>query len=151
MATLVTKRKANGPALTNSLFPDLFNFDRFFDFDLPNMRKMAQVPMVNVKEGKKLFSLEMAVPGMKKDDFDIEIDNNLLTISFEKETEAKEEEDEYTRREYNYNSFSRSFTLPESVDESKIKASYKDGLLKLELPKKEGALKTESSKHIAVN
>ena len=98
-----------------------------------------------------MFTLEMASPGMKKDDFEIEIENNLLTISFEKEMEKEEEEDAYTRREYNYNSFSRSFTLPDSVDENKIKASYKDGLLKLELPKKEGAQLAEGKKHIAVN
>ena len=151
MATLEKKRKANTPVLSRTLFPDLFDFDRFFDFDFPPVRKIAQVPMVNVKEGKNLFTLEMAAPGMKKSDFDIEIDNNLLIISFEKEEEKKETDEMYTRKEYSFDSFSRSFTLPDSVDESKIKARYIDGVLKLELPKKEGFIKELKAKHIAVN
>ena len=83
----------------------------------------------------------MAVPGMKKSDFNIEIENQILTISSETRTENEKEDDDsnYTRREFGYASFQRSFTLPESVDDDKIEAKYNEGILNIELPKKEEA------------
>ena len=97
----------------------------------------GDVPAVNIKEEKDKFVLEMAAPGMKKDDFQINLDNYQLTISSEKKEEKKEKEDNYTRREFLYSSFSRSFTLPKTVDIEKIKADYKNGILSVVLPKKE--------------
>ncbi len=97
----------------------------------------GDVPAVNIKEENDKFVLEMAAPGMKKDDFHINLDNYQLTISSEKKEEKKEKEDNYTRREFLYSSFSRSFTLPKSIDVEKIKADYKNGILSIVLPKKE--------------
>lgn len=100
------------------------------------------VPAVNIKETETDFTIELAVPGKKKDDFNVEVNNDVLTISSEAKTENEERTDDgkYTRREFSYSSFKRSFTLPETVDEEKIKASYEDGVLRLALPKKEEAL-----------
>lgn len=97
------------------------------------------VPMVNVKEDDDMFTIEMAAPGMKKEDFKVDLHNNVLTISSESEQENEQEEDKYTRREYAYHSFQRSFTLPPSADGEKIEAKYEDGVLKLSIPKKEEA------------
>ncbi len=97
----------------------------------------GDVPAVNIKEENDKFVLEMAAPGMKKDDFQINLDNYQLTISSEKKEEKKEKDDNYTRREFLYSSFSRSFTLPKSIDVEKIKADYKNGILNIVLPKKE--------------
>jgi HSP20 family protein len=94
--------------------------------------------------------VSLAVPGMKKDDFNIDVEGNMLTISSEKEESKEEKEDKYTRKEYNYSSFSRSFTLPDEVNKEKIEAKYEDGVLKLMLPKKEEAKKLAAGKHIAV-
>lgn len=100
------------------------------------------VPAVNIRETEKDFTIELAVPGKKKDDFNVEVNNDVLTVSSETKTENEEraEGGKYTRREFSYSSFKRSFTLPETVDEDKIKASYEDGVLRLALPKKEEAL-----------
>ncbi len=97
----------------------------------------GDIPAVNIKEEKDKFVLEMAAPGLKKDDFKINLDNYQLTISAETKDEKKEKEDNYTRREFVYNSFSRSFTLPKTIDIEKIKADYKSGVLNILLPKKE--------------
>jgi HSP20 family protein len=108
------------------------------------------VPDVNISETDGRYHLEMAAPGLKKEDFNISVDGELITISSEKETETKREDKDYSRREYNYSSFSRSFTLPELVDQEKISAQYQDGILKLELPKKSSA-QINHSKHIKVS
>jgi len=97
----------------------------------------GDIPAVNIKEENDKFVLELAAPGMKKDDFKINLDNYQLTISAETKNEKKEKEDNYTRREFVFNSFSRSFTLPKTIDIDKIKADYKNGVLDIVLPKKE--------------
>ncbi len=97
----------------------------------------GDIPAVNIKEENDKFILEMAAPGMSKDAFKINLDNYQLTISSEQKKEKKEKEDNYTRREFVYSSFSRSFTLPKTIDVEKIKADYKNGILLLTLPKKE--------------
>jgi HSP20 family protein len=100
------------------------------------------LPAVNIKETENRYEVEMAAPGMKKEDFKIELDNNVLTISSEKTEESREDngKDRYSRREFSYQSFQRSFSLPkEVVDEDKIEAHYKDGMLQLSIPKKEKA------------
>jgi HSP20 family protein len=108
------------------------------------------MPAVNIVENKEDYMVSLAVPGMKKDDFNIDVEGNMLTISSEKEESKEEKEDKYTRKEYNYSSFSRSFTLPDEVNKEKIEAKYEDGVLKLMLPKKEEAKKLAAGKHIAV-
>jgi HSP20 family protein len=128
-------------------------FDRFFrnDFiDSWNGGETDTVPSVNFREDKKNFIMDVAAPGLKKEDFDIRVDGDLLTVSCSKESEHKEEEQEgYTRREYSYSSFSRTMTLPEKADSKKITAKYTDGILSLTIPKKEGA-EQESSQKINV-
>ncbi|MGB5665673.1 MAG: Hsp20/alpha crystallin family protein [Maribacter sp.] len=120
------------PSLMSELFkPDWFG-------GLENYK--TDVPAVNIKENEKDFELELAVPGRKKEDFNIEIDENVLTISSESKTEENVMDENYTRREFGYSSFKRAFTLPETIDEGKIKATYVDGLLKFTLPKKKEAL-----------
>ena len=105
-------------------------------------------PAVNILEDEKQFTLELAAPGLKKDDFNINLDNNTLTISKESKEEKEEVKDNYTRKEFVYNSFSRSFRLPKFILAEKIKAEYKDGILKVSLPKDEKATLT---RQISVN
>ena len=136
-------------------FPFMFN-DDFFTKDLfnwglsNNSQTGTTIPAVNIKETPDAFEVEMAAPGMTKDDFKIELDGNMLTISSEKEDSKESKDAKYTRKEYSYSSFSRSFTLPEEVNQEKIEANYQDGVLHVTLPKKEEAKKLAVSKHIAV-
>lgn len=132
-------------------------FDNFFkpwnEWLQPNewVNRVMTVPSVNIREQKDDFSVTLAVPGMKKSDFKIELDGNQMMISSEKEETTENSEENYSRKEYNYSSFCRSFTLPESVDTGKISATYRDGLLSLLLPKKEEAKKASVHKQIEVN
>lgn len=136
---------------SNSLFPTFFDDFMGRDWFLENdWETRATVPAVNIVENDNAYAVEMAAPGMKKDDFKVELDNNLLTISYEKEVDHEDTNDKFTKREFNYQSFRRSFTLPESADANKIKANYKDGLLKLDIPKKEVA-KHKASKLISIS
>lgn len=122
------------------LFPSFM--DEFFKPDwFGGMENYTtKVPAVNIKENDTNFELEFAVPGRKKEDFSIEVDENVLTVSAESKSEETKSGDNYTRREFGYHSFKRAFTLPETIDEDKIEASYNDGLLRFVLPKKEEAL-----------
>ncbi|HNW97136.1 MAG TPA: Hsp20/alpha crystallin family protein [Bacteroidales bacterium] len=97
------------------------------------------VPATNIKENEKSFEIELAIPGMKKEDFKMNLENNVLSVSSEKSSEKKEEKENYTRKEFQYGSFCRSFTLPKSIETDNIKAVYENGILKIELPKKEEA------------
>ncbi|TLX70765.1 Hsp20/alpha crystallin family protein [Labilibacter sediminis] len=106
-------------------------------------------PAVNVKEDEDKFDIEVAAPGMQKKDFKIELNHNLLTISSEKMNEKEDNTEKITRREFCYTSFSRSFTLPNSVKDDGIKASYVDGILDISIPKKEEA-KDKGPKRIAI-
>ena len=101
------------------------------------------LPAVNISETGKEYELSLAAPGIKKEDFKIEIDGNLITISAEQEKKIEEKEKAYTRKEYNYSSFSRCFTLPEEALKDKAEASYKDGVLKIVLPKDGKAAKAK--------
>ncbi|XLS28059.1 Hsp20/alpha crystallin family protein [Flavobacteriaceae bacterium M23B6Z8] len=100
------------------------------------------LPAVNIKESEDRFDLELSVPGFKKDDINIEVDENVLTISstIETSSENKDEKGNYMRREFSRSSFKRAFTLPETINEDAINANYEDGILTLTLPKKEEAL-----------
>lgn len=93
------------------------------------------MPAVNVKDNEKNYEIEVAAPGMKKEDFSITVDNRILTISAEVKEEKEVKEDKYSRREFVSGSFSRSFTLPENVDENNIQANYENGILKVVVPK----------------
>ncbi len=109
---------------------------RFFDRELEWPRESQySVPQVNIQEREDDFQIDVAAPGMKKDDFNVTVDNNMLTINAQKQEEADGQD--YSRREFNYQSFSRSFTLPESVKAEDIAAKYEDGILKLTVPKRE--------------
>ncbi len=125
--------------------------DEFFNHDwLPSAPAFhTTVPAVNVKELEKDFVLEIAVPGLRKEDFTIEIDNDLLSISSSFEQKTKKAEGKFTRREFSYNSFRRSFSIPEAVDANKIKANYTDGILTIDLPKRKEAL-PQPTKRIAI-
>ena len=135
---LTVKKKEGFPSLLSDFFSptsSLLGRDWFdFDVDLP-ARLGVNIPSVNIKEGPKEFTLELAAPGMERKDFNIEVENNMLSISAEKKEEKKEGDGEYSRREYSFNSFSRSFTLPENIKEDNIKAKYENGILKVILPK----------------
>lgn len=133
-----------------SVFDDFFRpWNEWFD-DGGLWGRMLTVPAVNITDDKDGFNVSLAVPGMKKDDFNIDVEGNMLTISCEKEQKKEEKEAKFTRKEYNYSSFKRSFTLPEGVNKEKIDARYEDGVLKLMLPKKEEVKKLQTSKHITV-
>jgi len=115
-------------------YDDIFK-DDFFDED-------GQMPAMNVKEHKKDFEIEFAVPGFDKKDFEVSIEGDVLHVFGEKKVEKEEEKEDFSRKEFSYKSFKRSATLPESVDlDQKIKATYKNGILKVNLLKKEEAVK----------
>ena len=111
--------------------------------------KSISVPAVNVTENTKDFKVSVAAPGLKKEDFKIDVNGNMLTISSETGEEKEEKDEKYTKKEYSYSAFSRSFTLPEGVNKEKIDASYENGILRLVLPKSEESKKI-SVKHIVV-
>lgn len=134
-------------SLRTSTNPWLNPFNRLFRndfFDLWDEDNLNTIPALNITEEKDNYKVELAAPGLRKEDFNIDIDGNLLTISCEKETETKEPKkgNGYSRREYNYSAFSRSFTLPEFAETNKIVAKYNDGILNLSIPKKPEAQKS---------
>ncbi|MGV0996334.1 Hsp20/alpha crystallin family protein [Empedobacter falsenii] len=102
-----------------------------------------QFPAVNIKENEDSFEILLAAPGLNKEDFSIEIDENILKISSEFKQNEEVKDEKFSRREFNFSSFKRAFTLPETVNEDKIEASYVNGILQLVLPKKEEALPKE--------
>ena len=96
----------------------------------------ASLPAVNITENNDAFNVKVAAPGFKKEDFKLELHNGYLTISGETKEEKEDQNERYTRQEYRYSSFNRSFTLPENVRAEEIAAEYNDGILKVTLPKK---------------
>lgn len=117
----------------NDVFDSIFN-DTFF-----NDRMMNRVPAVNISETENNYHVELAAPGLKKEDFKLNLERNMLTISVEATTDNQDNQKNYTKREYSYSSFVRSFTLPESADDSNINATYTDGVLKIDIAKREEA------------
>lgn len=136
-----------------NLFPEIFGLTRdWLDWNNSNYSSTGtSLPAVNIRETIEGFEVEMAAPGMTKQDFKIELDNNLLSISSEKKQEVEKKEGErYTRKEFSYHSFHRSFTLPTGVvDADKINARYENGVLHLNIPKKEEA-KPRPPKQISI-
>jgi len=116
---------------------EFFN-DLFDNVITPDIRR-TNVPAVNIVETDEHYKLEMAAPGMKKEDFRINIENDMLTISSEEKKEETEQKEKYTRKEFSFSSFQRSFSLPELVDYNKIEAKYENGMMIILLPKKEEA------------
>jgi len=114
------------------------------------MGKTFTMPAVNITEDNDFYKISLAAPGLEKKDFSIDVEGNMLTISSEKEENKETKNERLTRKEYNYSSFSRSFTLPEAVVAEKIEAVYEGGELKVMLPKREEAKKAIPSKHITV-
>ena len=112
--------------------------------------KTLNMPAVNITENKDDYKVSVAAPGLKKDDFKIDLEGNMLTVSCEREDSKEDKEARYTRKEYSYSSFQRSFALPEEINQEKIEATYEDGVLKVVLPKKDEAKKMTLSKHIAI-
>ncbi|MFD0863771.1 Hsp20/alpha crystallin family protein [Sungkyunkwania multivorans] len=128
---------------------NFFDTDDFFNENFWNRRIVSQ-PALNIKETDECFEIELAAPGLEKKDFKVSVDDGYLNISAERTSEKEEKEDDFTRREFNYNSFKRSLLLPETVMQEDIKATYQDGLLKLSLNKKEEA-KVHTSKEIEIS
>ncbi|MAY83040.1 MAG: heat-shock protein Hsp20 [Flavobacteriales bacterium] len=129
--------------------------DEFFGGDIfDSMQRTSSIgnslPAVNIKQTESGFHLELAAPGKKKEDFKIELDNNVLSISSENKFEKNENEEKYTRREFSYSSFRRTFTLPDSVDAEGISASYNEGVLNIDIPKMKEEKKA-NSKLININ
>ncbi|WP_378178827.1 Hsp20/alpha crystallin family protein [Aquimarina sp. SS2-1] len=148
MSNLVTtKNGSTAKNNSNSLtFPTWSSWiDEMFNRDLPsvftsNFNMGLTLPKVNIRETKDAYFVDMAVPGLKKSDFHIDLDNQILSISTELKESEEQQEENYTRREFGYSSFKRSFTLPETIKEDKIKAEYTNGVLSIHLPKKEEAI-----------
>jgi len=139
------------PMLRNRRFLPNFDDDMFgkdFMKDFFDFESNPSVPDVNVREDKDKYTIEVAAPGLNKKDFDVDIQNNVLTISSEKEhkDEDKDENENYLRREFSYSSFQRSFSLPETVKVENIKAKHDNGVLYVELPKKKEAVEKASKK-----
>ena len=135
----MTLMRRNGNSYMPTMFDDFFTRD-LFDWGLSNNSNTGTtVPAVNVKETADSFEVEVAAPGMKKEDFKVELNNNILTISSEKKDEREvNEEGKYNRKEFSYQSFQRSFTLSrEAVDADNIQAKYEHGVLRLQIPKRE--------------
>ncbi|MFS4494581.1 Hsp20/alpha crystallin family protein [Maribacter sp. 2308TA10-17] len=130
--SVVKRNNSVFPALMNELFkPDWFG-------GLESVT--SYLPAVNIKDNETEFELELSVPGRKKEDFNIEIDKDVLTVSAEVKTDEEKKTENYSRREFTFSSFKRSFTLPDTVDSEKIEANYENGILSFVLPKKAEAL-----------
>lgn len=130
----------------NGFWPSTSSDDDFLNDDLFNwpdeMSRRGTMPRVNISETDEDFRVEMAAPGMKRDDFNVELDNDMLIISAEvrhSNEDGDGKDSSFTRREFSYESFRRSFYLPNTVEADKIKAKYEDGMLRLVIPKKEEA------------
>ncbi len=158
MSTLVTIPK-NGKEVSTkthlTTLPSLSSWvDNFFDTELnsgflANFNKGMTLPAVNIMDTMDAYVLEIAVPGMNKSDFTIDIDNKVLSIASSKKEVREDNNANYTRREFGYSSFKRTFVLPDTVEEDHVTATYLDGILKVNLPKREEA-KQKPAKRIDI-
>lgn len=146
MSKALTKQGSLMPTFFEDLFSPWNNIVENMRF-FPNS---FQSPAVNIVSTNGDYQLTMAVPGMKKDDFKIDFDDSLLTISCSKEENMEEKNQKFTRKEFNYSSFTRTFTIPNEINVDKIEANYVDGLLKIRLPIKEEFKHVSPQKHITV-
>jgi len=124
----------------NSLMPGFSDvFDSIFNDTFFSDRMVTRVPAANISESPDHYHLELAAPGLKKDDFKLNLERNVLNISVEQTQQDNQQERNFNKREFSYTSFVRSFTLPDSADENGIEAKYQDGILCIDIPKKEEA------------
>jgi len=138
--TLVKFNSENNNKNQRSLVPAFGGvFDSIFTDSFFSGRDMALVPAVNICETADHFHVELAAPGLAKEDFRINLERRMLSISVQKELANDEEGKNFSRKEFSYSSFTRSFTLPDSADENAIGAKYNDGILKVDIPKREEA------------
>jgi len=137
--------------LLDSMFPNMMDMtDRLFNDDL--LLRDNWMPAMNVKEHKDNFEIEVAAPGFSKKDFEVSIEDDILTISAENKMKSKKEDENYSRQEFFYNSFKRLFTLPKSIDlKKKIKANYENGVLLIHLEKLDASKKLEHKKMIEIS
>ena len=148
--TLIKRTDSNFPSIP-SFIDNLFSRDWMDWSNLNFSSTNTTLPAVNVRESENEYELEVAAPGMKKDSFKVNLDKDQLTISSEWKDEKKEKDGDYTRREFSYQSFQRSFTIPDNlVDGEKISAKYNDGILNIKLPKREEA-KPKPAREIKIN
>lgn len=142
----LAKKSEFFPAVINDFFKPWSEWYENMGF---NWSKAMSAPSVNISEDSKDYKVSVAAPGLKKGDFKIDVEGNLLTISSEKKEEKEEKDEKFTRKEYSYSSFSRSFTMPDGVNKDKIEASYENGILELVLPKSKTE-KTNPAKRIEI-
>ena len=151
MTLIKWKDPSKGLERRNLLMPSMENFfNDFFNNDLLSREFAGYVPSVNITENDKSYSIEVSAPGFEKKDFNVRVEDGVLTISGEHKTEKNEKDKNFVRREFNYGSFTRSFNLIDSVDEEKIDAKYENGIVKLELPKNEKT-KAKNVKQIEIS
>lgn len=132
------QNKTSFPKVWDEWFSDFFR--QVPDLSLPNTQNM---PAVNVKETERAYEIEAALPGMKKEDISVRVENGILQLKAEQKSEFESKEDNYTRKEFSYQSFSRSFRLPENAEPDQIEASYTDGILRLSIAKKSNSAQPE--------
>jgi HSP20 family protein len=136
----MTLVKFNGNRNNNTLLPG-FNdvFESILNDTFFSDRMVTRVPAVNISESADNYHIELAAPGLKKSDFKISIDDNHLNVSVEQQSEQTSDERKFNKREYSYSSFVRSFTLPDKADHNRVEAAYEDGILRIDVAKKEEA------------
>jgi HSP20 family protein len=135
-------KRSDWPTLGGSLLSDFFDDERFANSQWLSGRS---VPAVNIKETEKNFEVELAAPGYDKKDFNVNIDNGVLIVSAERRDEKENKDGNYTRREFGFTSFSRSFNLPQNTNEEDIDARFENGILKLSIPKQESNSKARKA------
>ncbi|MGN8067797.1 Hsp20/alpha crystallin family protein [Mucilaginibacter sp. 22184] len=136
----MTLVKFNPEKRNNSLLPGFSDvFDSIFNDTFFNDRMVTRVPAVNISETENNYHVELAAPGLKKEDFKLNLERNVLNISVEQTANQEDSQKNYSKREYSYSSFVRSFTLPDSADDNQINASYTDGILRIDIAKREEA------------
>jgi HSP20 family protein len=128
-------REATFPAI----FSDFFNNDPFFRSAWPALDGSSSVPAVNIRENDREYKLELAAPGFRKEDFKVELEDEMMKISAERTTNLEEKNEQFTRREYAMESFERSFSLPSNAGKDNIHAQYQQGMLRIQIPKKTDA------------
>lgn len=149
MSTTTVNKVKKGEASLSSLFSEFLDSDNIFNQDtFKSLEK--NIPSVNISENTKELKVDIAVPGLTKNELHVHIENHILVIAAEKKKEQTSAKDDYVHQEYNYSSFIRSFTLPDIVLEDKISAKYQDGILHIILPKSKVAVQHKSKK-ISIN
>ncbi len=125
-------------------------FDDFFADDFEMLKKIQTVPSVNISDRNDDYLIELAAPGYEKEDFDIDLDNNVITVSCTKQKEKNEEGKKFTKKEFSFNKFQRVFTLPDTADPENIKAQYENGILNISIGKKTEA-QAKPKRKIGIN